>query len=38
MPLETAERGCDALVLEATGRGLPHDVAYRHDGRMVPER
>jgi hypothetical protein len=29
MPLETAERWCDAWVLEATGRGLPHDAAYR---------
>jgi hypothetical protein len=28
MALEDAERWCDAWVLEATGRGLPHDFDY----------
>jgi hypothetical protein len=28
MSLETAERWCDALELEATGRGLPQDGAF----------
>jgi hypothetical protein len=28
MSPQTAERWCDAWVLEATGRGLPHDGAY----------
>jgi hypothetical protein len=28
MPLETAERWCDAWELEAAGRGLPRDSAY----------
>lgn len=28
----TAERWCDAWVLEATGRGLPRDAAYWQAG------
>ena len=32
VPLETAERWCDAWELEAAGRGLPCDVAYWRDG------
>jgi hypothetical protein len=32
MPLETAERWCDAWELEAAGRGLPRDGAYWIEG------
>jgi hypothetical protein len=32
MSLEAAERWCDAWELEATGRGLPRDANYWHDG------
>ena len=32
MQPETADRWLDALVLEATGLGLPKDGAYRHTG------
>ena len=32
MSFETAERWCDAWVLEATGRGLQRDTAYWQAG------
>jgi hypothetical protein len=32
MPLEEAERWCDAWELEAAGRGLPKDAAYWEAG------
>jgi hypothetical protein len=33
MPLATAERWCDAWILEATGRGLPRDRDYWQAGQ-----
>jgi hypothetical protein len=33
MPVETAERWCDAWELEATGRGLPRDADYWTAGK-----
>ena len=32
MPLETAERWCDAWEIEAAGRGLPKDGTYWQAG------
>ena len=35
MPLETAERWCDAWELEATGRGLPRVYGVRGAGGVT---